>query len=269
MNINAEWRQLLSSILQMGQEVKPRDLVTREIIGYTSIVDMSRPIVSHPMRKINYNFLCGEAHWILSGSNRLSEIKPFMNAIERFSDNGITFRGAYGPKVIEQLDYVVESLKSDPFSRQAVLTIWRENPMPSKDIPCTVAMQFMIRDLELHCNVFMRSSDAWLGWVYDVFNFSMISTWIAIALQDAYPGVKLGKLKLMVGSQHLYAEHFDKAWDIIHSDIPDSVQMIDPYWYNEPDELLIDLYDVGTDITKGSNSFFNQIGRLRDEQTKP
>jgi thymidylate synthase len=40
----------------------------------------------------------------------------------------------------QQLDYVVEALVKDNDSRQAVLTIWRPSPAPSKDIPCTVSI---------------------------------------------------------------------------------------------------------------------------------
>lgn len=204
-NINNQWLLAIRSLtLSPEYRCAPRGQGIKEIIQYTSTVDMNNPILGVPSRKLNYNFMYGEAYWILSGSNRVADIAPIMQGIAKYSDNGITFRGAYGPKVVEQLDYVVESLTQDVDSRQALLTIWRENPRPSKDIPCTIALQFLIRDGELHCNTTMRSSDIWMGWVYDVFNFSMISFWVLLALKNKYPDLKMGKLRLTAGSQHLY-----------------------------------------------------------------
>ena len=52
----------------------------------------------------------------------------------------------------------------------------------------------------------MRSSDAWMGWPYDIYNFSCITAFIALHLN-----VDIGRLYLTAGSQHLYDEHIDKA----------------------------------------------------------
>ena len=134
----------------------------------------------------------------------MKTISPFSRNISQFSDNGETFFGAYGPKITSQLFYVANTLSADPDSRQAVINIWRENPGPSKDIPCSLSVQFLIRDNRLHCQYTMRSSDAWLGWVYDVFNFSMLSGVVLLMLGDRFPQLELGTLTLTAGSQHLY-----------------------------------------------------------------
>ena len=251
-NINSVWINALENLISVGSIVRPRNMETYELLAYQSVIDMSRPIITVSERKINHKFLFGEALWILSGSNRVSDISKYMNAISKFSDNGITFRGAYGPKVVEQLDYVISNLAADECSRQAVLTIWRENPMSSKDIPCTVALQWFIRDNELHCVATMRSSDIWLGWVYDTFNFSMISAWIAIALRSAgFVDLQLGQLHLTAGSQHIYEKDISAAEKILDPPYPcatiskdigeSSCKPIDLNQYLEPDDLLVDL----------------------------
>jgi hypothetical protein len=48
----------------------------------------------------------GEAAWMLRGKNDVATVSKYAGAITRFSDNGITFFGAYGPKIIDQLPYV-------------------------------------------------------------------------------------------------------------------------------------------------------------------
>lgn len=272
MNINTEWVKLLADIMQYGSPTYPRGIATKEIIGRTSVIDMSNPIIDIPQRKMNYKFMCGEAYWILSGSNRVSEIKKFMKAITIYSDNGLMFNGAYGPKVVEQLWYVTDSLFKDKDSRQAVMTIWRENPHPSKDIPCTLSLQFIIRDNMLHCIANMRSSDAWLGWVYDTFNFSMISAWVAIFLRNKsieFENLQLGNLHLTVGSQHLYNQNFEQAQEVIDSyasiDLP-YIGTIDLSLYKEPDQLTVELYNTGRQNFELIDSpFFTQIRNINNE----
>jgi thymidylate synthase len=63
----------------------------------------------------------------------------------------------------------------------------------------------------------MRSSDAWLGWPYDVFNFSMVAWALCLQLhemgvKDVLGGtIKPGTLFLTAGSQHLYATNVEQA----------------------------------------------------------
>jgi thymidylate synthase len=208
----ASWKVLLHLLSQKGQEVSPRGIATKEMLAYTSIVPMTFPIVVSKKRALSYKFMAAEAYWILTGDNRLSTISPYSKKIADFSDDGVFFKGAYGPKVVDQLPYVIETLANDLHSRQAVLTIWRERPGKSKDIPCTIALQFIIRDGKLHTIATMRSSDAWLGFPYDIFNFSMISWYVISVLKTKYSlKLKPGNLHLTAGSQHLYETNFEKS----------------------------------------------------------
>lgn len=202
---NTEWQAALSALMQGGQSVSPRGIPCRELLGYQTVIPMNDPVVTIPQRKLGYKFMAAEAYWILSGDNRVATIAPYSKKIAQFSDDGKTFFGAYGPKIHEQLDYVTHKLRDDPYSRQAVINIWRENPPQTKDVPCTISVQWLIRDGKLHCIDTMRSSDIILGWPYDVFNFSMMSLWICCVLRTAY-GLKLrlGNLYLTAGSLHLY-----------------------------------------------------------------
>lgn len=198
------WLQLIDKINRYGNLYSPRGQETYEIIGQQTIVDMRHPIVTIPERKIGHRFMAAEAAWILSGDDRVSTISPYSRNISQFSDDGETFFGAYGPKIKDQLFYIANTLSADPDSRQAVINIWRENPGVTKDVPCSLSVQFLIRDNRLHCQYTMRSSDAWLGWVYDVFNFTMLSAVVLLMLGDRFPQLELWSLTLTAGSQHLY-----------------------------------------------------------------
>lgn len=212
---NFEWLSELSWVLNKGNSVAPRGQVTKEALQQTAIVNMRRPVVTLEERKLSTKFLGGEAYWILSGDNRVETIAPYNKNIVNYSDDGQTFFGAYGPRIASQLDYVVDKLKSDADTRQAVLTIWRENPPETKDVPCTVAVHFMIRDHKLNCHVYMRSNDLWLGFPYDVFNFSMLSHLVCCRLNASASTngdvVKPGMLYHTASSRHIYEQHFEQA----------------------------------------------------------
>jgi thymidylate synthase len=174
---------------------------------------MARPLVRCPLRRLGRKFAAAEPAWILRGDNRLASIAPYARHLTNFSDDGLRLSGAYGPKVVDQVPYVVRVLSEDPQSRQAVMTLWRERPGPSRDVPCTIALQFVVRDQALHCVATMRSSDAWLGICYDIVAFSCVSAAVAIALRSRHRDLvhRLGTLVLTAGSQHLYALDWDLA----------------------------------------------------------
>lgn len=206
MSANVEYISLLTNVLD-GYFHSPRGLGTRELIGYTTTVNMQYPLVTWIERKLNYKFMVAEALWILEGRNDLESVGQYCKKYHEYSDDGMTLTGAYGPPFVEQVRYVVDALKKDNQSRQAVMTMWRQNPRDSKNIPCTIALQFMLRDELLHTNVFMRSSDAWLGWPYDVFCFTMMTLHVSLCLN----GQDLGNLTIFAGSQHIYEENMARA----------------------------------------------------------
>lgn len=206
---NQSWLLLLQDIFENGKKSRPRGIEIKELLCKTTIVDMASPIVSIYQRKMGYRFLAAEAWWILTGRNDVDSIKKYSPHIASFSDDGYRFDGAYGPRIVDQLRYVVDALCEDLDTRQAVLEIWRPNPRKSRDVPCTLTIQWFIRDGKLHCIDSMRSSDAWLGWVYDVFNFSMLSAYIALMLGEKSINVELGELHLVAGSSHLYVRPKD------------------------------------------------------------
>ena len=146
---NAQWLEVLNTLVNCENIVAPRGKSSRELLGYQTRIQMENPVVTIMSRDLGYRFMCAEAAWILSGDSRVLSIAPFAKAISDFSDDGQLFFGAYGPKIVQQLPYVMRNLKDDLHSRQAVINIWRESPMRSKDIPCTLSLQWIVRELSL------------------------------------------------------------------------------------------------------------------------
>lgn len=237
-----EWKYLLGSVFAKGVETFPRGLRTLEILNHTTSTSMIRPFVTQGARNLSYRFMAAEAAWILSGDNRVYSLSRYCPKMMDYSDDGIFLRGAYGPRVVDQLHYVCDALHKDSMTRQAILTTWRENPRPSKDIPCTISMQFLIRDQVLHTIVNMRSSDAWLGWPYDVFTFTTISMYVALTIRSmemTVPNVikEMGTLWVNTGSQHIYETDFQKA-TAAKLELPQDSPELTLTHFQHPEDLL-------------------------------
>jgi thymidylate synthase len=209
---NHAWQRKLQDLLRYGLQVAPRDKETREELAGQYTVPMPA-YLSLRERKVNLAFMLAEPAWILSGSNRLEDLMPYMKAYQAFSDDGVFLRGAYGPKIVDQLHYVVDCLYEDLSSRQAYLNIWRERPQKAADIACTTGMQFVVRDGRLHCITTMRSQDIVQGFTFDVFTFSMVAQAVRILLAERGTYTELGDLTVTAGSMHLYRDPFGKGDD--------------------------------------------------------
>ena len=206
------WVDLLDRLVNAPQyAIAPRGHGTRErLVESFTIEDLRANIIVSEARNVNHRFMVAEWLWIAFGRNDVETIAQYNARWREFSDDGVTFAGAYGPRVLDQLRYIIDKLREDPHTRQAVMTMWKPSPPPSKDIPCTISLQFLLRDEALHVIATMRSSDAWLGVPYDVFTFSMIANAIAGELR-----VAPGSLTMQLGSSHLYDEHLEAACRVL------------------------------------------------------
>ena len=242
-NINLDYMLKLGYLMRKFEfESAPRHLKIKEFINDGFIVDMDKPIITIPERKLNHNFMTGEAWWILDGRNDVRSLAKYMGKIERYSDDGVRFFGAYGPKIVDQLSYCIKILVEDRDTRQSCLTIWRQNPPFSKDIPCTVSLQFFLREDRLYTVANMRSQDIWLGLPYDAFNFSAISFFVCLSLRKilAQPTLRLGELYVNAASRHLYSTDEEEALKVSKCSIPDDINFSfnralenyeDPYYF--------------------------------------
>lgn len=198
--IHTQWLELLNRLLSSGANVGPRGMTTLERVDEAIMLpDMRDNIIVSEARALNYRFMVAEWLWVAFGRNDLEPLTRYNPKMAAFSDDDETLSGAYGPVFFSQWRYVVGKLREDSASRQAVITLWRPSPVPSRDIPCTISLQFLVRHHALHMIVNMRSSDAWLGVPYDVFTFTMLGNALAATV-----GVKPGRFILHMGSSHLY-----------------------------------------------------------------
>src|SRR5258708_7099589 len=116
----ALYQKLLNQIMRQGARSKPRNLETRELLNVQCVLhDALENIIVNQARDLNYRFMVAEWLWILFGRKDVSTIARYNKNIAQFSDDGVEFYGAYGPRIRSQWNHVVTALTDDADSRQA------------------------------------------------------------------------------------------------------------------------------------------------------
>ena len=201
------WYDLLGRLYNDGAPVAPRGFETHELLGVqVRVDDMTRCVLVHPARGLNYRFMVAEWLWIAAHRQDVATLAKYNKQMAQFSDDGVILAGAYGPRMEQQVVWMMDQLRAKPDTRQALATIWTTTPAFSRDIPCTISWQLLARDGALHAIVNMRSSDVHLGLPYDFFSFAQLTNGIAGEL-----GLTPGSLIFNLGSSHLYMRDAEKA----------------------------------------------------------
>lgn len=207
------WDDCIKMLLNSPMSAAPRGLKTLEHCGVILRVDDAlNNILVNTGRDLNYRFMVAEFLWIAYGMDDLATIAQYNKNIAQFSDDGKVLYGSYGRRLKLQWDRIRHSLRKDGYTRQAVATIFNPDMSTNtKDTPCTISLQWLLRDDKLNCIATMRSSDIWLGLPYDFYAFSQLTNCLA-----GYMGKECGWLQMQLGSMHLYESNFEKARECMH-----------------------------------------------------
>lgn len=201
---------------ELTEEVKTESSRDGNVVGecinaVTVIEDPTRCIMKSKVRNLPIRYCVGELLWYLSGNRNLKEIKKYTNAWDRMSDDGLTVNSNYGYCIqhkfgFDQWEYVKDMLSKNKESRQAVIHIKTADNKESKDVNCTVCLQFFVRDEKLYMTTYMRSNDLWMGFPNDVFQFTAMQILLSMRL-----GLDLGTYTHISGSLHLYERDYEKS----------------------------------------------------------
>lgn len=188
--------------------------ISYEIINANLILtDPTRNTMCNCTRKMPIRYAVGELLWYNSKNPKWKAIDRFSNFWKNISDDGVTINSNYGYCIhkkfgFDQWELCKTLLKNDVNSRQAVIHIKECRNLvskPTKDLNCTIALQFLLRDNKLDLITTMRSNDLWLGLPYDLFNFTCMQIQMAMELD-----VDVGKYYHNAGSLHVYERDVDK-----------------------------------------------------------
>lgn len=191
-----------------------------EIVGQTKEINNCCLIVHNPSikdfylpyRDVSEKYLNAELKWYWSGDNSCETIGKHAKMWLSLSDDGKTNNSAYGYILFKkygfnQLEQIIELLKKDPTTRRAVLNISDPaiNRITTKDMQCTMSIQFLIRNGKLEETVYMRSNDVFFGLPYDYFFFVSLGQYIAKQLD-----LELSLYTHHATSMHMYLRDEDK-----------------------------------------------------------
>ncbi len=231
--------EVYKGVLDSKSSVRSTKGKNRELIGAVLEIKKPRARLSRTDSKGTAFSCLGETLWYLAGSDRLDFIRYYIKDYKKWSDDGKTVFGAYGPRLfrmrgkVDQIQNIICLLKRKKKreTRQAVVQLFNAEDLlkEHKDIPCTCILQFLVRGDTLHMVVYMRSNDAYKGLPHDVFAFTFLQELVARSIK-----AKLGSYKHMAGSLHLYDENKKQARAFIEEGWQEQIEMppmpdVDPW----------------------------------------
>jgi hypothetical protein len=171
-------------------------------------------VMFFPERDANPFFHFMEGLWMIAGRNDVEWISRFNGSIANYSDDGVTFHGAYGHRWrewfgVDQLATCAMLLKENPDDRRVSMGMWdpaSDLGREGKDFPCNQMVNFRIVDGRLDMYVFNRSNDMiWGAYGANAVHFSMMQEVVA-----AWIGVEVGIYEQISTNFHAYMSTFEK-----------------------------------------------------------
>lgn len=229
MKPNAQFAVLLEDILACGEEITTRNSVTMRKCNLMATFKQT-PLVT--LRKTAWKNALREFEWFMSGSNDIKDLHPsvhhwwepwanesgyihnnYSKQFRRF--DGAGFGPTMVPKSVDQIEYMINSLKNHPFSRRNVITTWHTHDMMSPVTPITNCHGTLIMagvDLKDRVNLTMvqRSADMVLGLPHN-----WIQYWAFIHYLAHQSGRKVGEFTWFGHDNHIYQDHEMVAHEII------------------------------------------------------
>ena len=228
------YRELLKDVYETPDFISaPRGQKIREKLGVTfKIVDPLQRLPYIKARDFSASYFVAESLWYLSGNDSTEWISKYSSFWKNISDDGTTANSAYGARIFKphdriskdvdiswtQWNYVLDELTKDNDSRRAVIHIRspKDSILASKDVPCTLSLQFFLRDEKVHMVVSMRSSDLILGIAYDVPAFTTFQELLSIELSKKLSReIGVGDYIHTSNSLHIYERHFKLVENIL------------------------------------------------------
>lgn len=200
-----------------------------------------------PHRYSNIIGTIAETLWVLGGRNDVKYLAQYLPRASDFSDDGATWRGAYGTRLknwygINQIDEVVKLLKKIPYTGRAVMSLFDpriDYDTQSKDIPCNNWIQFLMRDGKLNMLVSVRANDL-------IWGFSGINMFEWTVLQEliaGWLGVEVGRYYHFVGSLNIFERHFERMDKMLNNRIE-----ADIYDENDVSHTPVDISEASFEV---------------------
>jgi len=192
-NANEAYEYLHDKIIREG--IKFGDTKALFNVGFYITDPMDNKIINKE-RNWKIEYAHSEWRWYISEDRNISKLGEIYGKVpeiwKHMADTNGDVNSNYGWQWgrNDQIDYVVNLLKTEKDTRQAVITIldMKEHDTFIFDTPCTYAIQFTIVHGRLDMCITMRSNDLWYGFCNDQYQFSKLQKMISNKL-NIEPGV--------------------------------------------------------------------------------
>lgn len=251
----------------------------QEVLSYKfEIEDPRSRIIATDSYTQNIFQLMGQFLWIYRGSFNTKEITYYASSSDKFSSDGTRMIGAYGPRLfgiqhMNQIRHAIDVLGKDHNKRRAVTSVYLpqfDQHQLKDEVPCTLNLQYLVRDDRLHAITYMRSQNAFGLLPYDVFFFTMFQEYVQAVLKSKIE-VELGTYYHFSGSCHFYERDRESVCKILNGNEPSYVMK--PMPHHDIDLSLESLNDLEvflrTTVLSSSKidfgQFLEKVDQLCDE----
>jgi len=224
--------ELLSDIRANGVDRGDRTGTgTRSVFGRQLRFDLERGFPLLTTKKVHFKSVVNELIWFLNGDTNTRWLKEHGVSIW---DEWATEKGELGPLygaqwrswptrdggTIDQIAYVLDCLKNRPESRRILFHGWNveylpdETQSPQDNVlagrmalpPCHLLYQFYVADGRLSAQLYIRSSDVFLGLPFNIASVALLTHMLA-QQSDLVPA----EVVVTLGDAHIYANHADQV----------------------------------------------------------
>lgn len=216
---------LLQKCLGWGEKRETRSGPVRSLFGEQIRFNLGNGFPLLTTKRVHWKSVAGELLWFLRGDTNVKYLHDHGVTIwDEWADKhgelgpvyGAQWRGfgAYWRDGCrneggdDQITNVIQSLKTDPYSRRHIVTAW--NPAEIDDMalpPCHMIFQFHVsNDGKLSCHLNQRSADIFLGVPFNIASYALLTHLVAREC-----GMVAGDLIISFGDVHLYENHVPQA----------------------------------------------------------
>jgi thymidylate synthase len=230
-----QYHDLLRSILEHGKEHHDRTGVgTISCFGYQTRFDLRQgfPIVT--TKKIPFRWVAEELFWFLSGDTNEANLRAKgVDIWAEWADGEHTrrfgrepgdlgpiygylwrsFGGNYPKKDgVDQIARLVREIEHNPNSRRLIVSGWDPREADNVDLPpCHTLFQFKVENgSTLHCQLYQRSADAFLGVPFNISSYALLIHMVAHSC-----GLSVGDFIYTLGDYHIYQNHLEQVQELL------------------------------------------------------
>jgi len=207
--------------LVMNEGVRKKSRTGIDTISYFSAhyrVDLAKGFPLLTTKKMVWKSMLHEVLWYLSGDNHIRNLRKHTKIWDAWADEDGKLETAYGyywrkfpsaqqqpdgswkVEQIDQIRYVIDEIKRQPYSRRLVVVAWEPgNATTSKLPPCHFTFVFNVSDGKLNCHLTQRSGDIALGIPFNLAAYALLTQIIA---QET--GLDLGFFSHTIVDAHIY-----------------------------------------------------------------